>query len=103
MSEEKIELAVSNQTNEVFAVKLPIYRKYTLGGRVIYTRINKGFSAVSVEIDEDNQQYTLHFMGRYRFDTDSPVDFHLGRGQYASSQAEFETALDMLKAAADTV
>lgn len=87
-------------------VELPIYRKHDVGGdgyeSVIYSRVDEerevsihktyryGSSAVEWQLEIDPS---------HRINGD--IDYALGRGEFASHQLEYETALAELKTAVD--
>ena len=98
-------LTVTTKSKQPVEVAFPIYRRHDVGGdgyeSVIYTRIAKDMSAVSVQVTRrygsHEVEYELTVTPRYVFD-DSTQDYHLGRGEYESSEAEFYRAVDDLRA-----
>ena len=87
-------------------VEFPIYRAHHLtsdgdGENVLYMRVDENCCLVSISVYRGQSgvtSYTLSIEPNYHFDR-SPLDYLLGRGQYASSREEFDKALADLRAA----
>lgn len=102
MAEKEIALTIRRQEKRIRKVAFPIYRKHDVGEKhdhIIYTRITEDMTADSIAkriIWSGETVYELEIEKPYQFD-DSPEDYHLGRGMYASSLEEFYSILDELE------
>lgn len=91
----KVALTVTEKKTVEVEVTFPIYRKHDVspdsGESVIYTRITEDgryFSICKSAHFDRSANYEIDF-GRHFFDA-SGEDYSLGRGQYASTKAEFD-------------
>lgn len=95
----KIKLRTKIETVEEHDVELPVYHKHDLdsdyGSSIIYSRVSvrKGlFETHSIHVDRTYRggtSYKGEIETRTGFDGSS-ADYHLGRGEYQSSQQEWE-------------
>lgn len=111
MSQHEIELTVTTKERRKMLVEFPIYRRHDFDSdyreSTCYTRIEDGGKrAVSVTVSKEygtgDVEFELEINTPCRFDG-SDADYHLGRGQYASSREEFDAAIAKLRAALDSL
>jgi len=89
----KIMVSKKTVTKEEVEVVFPIYRQLDFdSGGAIYTKINEDLTAVHVNMS--NNSLEIEVDERYNFNESSGTDYHLGKGEYLSSEAEFNRAFD---------
>jgi hypothetical protein len=101
----KVKATLQTQPEE-FDVELPLYRKHDVGGLddvIHYERIEArggGLRKVQVTVQHDyfsQRTWSLAIDDDYHFDEHSSPDHTLGRGEHASSEAEWNQALASLE------
>ena len=87
-----------------YAIDFPIYRKhditdynncYPQDSHIIYSSIDANLRAIHIEI-ENESKISIEIEGKYDFDG-SDIEYHLGKGEHASSREEFEVAIKKAK------
>ena len=89
----KIMVSKKLVTKEEIEVVFPIYRQLDFdSGGAIYTKINENLSAVHVNMS--NNALEIEIDERYSFGDSSGADYHLGLGEYSSSESSFNRAFE---------
>jgi len=96
----KIKLTETTAAEVEAEIALPLYIKHDLMAdeydSVIFMRVDQvgdKLRHVSVQTT-DNKRVEIEVENNYRFDSRSGLDYCLGRGQYACTEAEFLKAVD---------
>lgn len=89
----KIVVNKKHVTKEEIEVVFPIYRQLDFdSGGAIYTKINEDLTAVHVNMS--NRSLEIEAEERYNFGEASSTDYHLGFGEYSSSESAFNRAFE---------
>jgi len=88
----KISLTYPKYEKREIDVQFPIYRKHVFDSSTSYTKITEDLRAITVDVFEDKRKVEVEVEDRYNFGWSDP-SYHLGEGQYRSSEREFQDAL----------